>query len=401
MSPQSIVEAMPTTVSDSNAQPGPPGRKSAAGTAGAADMLTRLHELSISGLPLMYEPAERMFVFRVRPNAGGLVREGLSRRYTAITAIGLAAHADAAEAVLGKGGIETVSSRILDDVATVTNMGDVALTLWAARALKQPELARALDRLRVLDPVNQPHPTVEVAWALSALCVDEDPMDARLRTELANRLLQAFNAETAIFPHMLGGASSARSHVACFADLVYPMQALARYGKLTGDQRALDAALRCARHICASQGSDGQWWWHYDVRTGHVVEGYPVYAVHQDAMAPMALFEVAEATGVNFDREIALGLSWLESSPELEGKSLIDPSAGIIWRKVARKEPNKLSRYMQAAASSVHPSLRAPGLDTIFPPETIDFEDRPYHLGWVLYSWPAARVARFRKEAGR
>jgi hypothetical protein len=68
---------------------------------------------------------------------------------------------------------------------------------------------------------------------------------------------------------------------------------------------------------------------------------------------------------------------------------------------VARKEPNKLSRYMQAAASSVHPSLRAPGLDTIFPPETIDFEDRPYHLGWVLYSWPAARVARFRKENGR
>lgn len=400
MSPQSTVEEMPTTISDSNPHQGP-GREPARPNAGAQDILARLYDLSISGLPLMYDPSDRMFVFRVRPSDGGLVREGLSRRYTAITAIGLAVHDGASEAVLGPGGIESVYGRILNDVGTVTNMGDVALTLWAGRALKQTGLSPALDRLRALDPVQQPHPTVEVAWALSSLCVDNDPMDARLRTDLANRLIQSFNAESAIFPHMLGGASSGRSHVACFADLVYPMQALARYGALTGDQRALDAALRCARHTAASQGSAGQWWWHYDVRTGRVVEGYPVYAVHQDSMAPMALFEVAEATGANFDREIALGLSWLESSPELGGKSLIDSSAGIIWRKVARKEPNKLSRYMQAAASSVHPSLRAPGLDTIFPPETIDFEDRPYHLGWVLYSWPAARVARFRKENGR
>ena len=39
-------------------------------------------------------------------------------------------------------------------------------------------------------------------------------------------------------------------------------------------------------------------------------------------------------------------------------------------------------------------------MNTLFPPTAIDFEDRPYHLGWILYAWPpigrrmAARVAR-------
>ena len=161
---------------------------------------------------------------------------------------------------------------------------------------------------------------------------------------------------------------------------------------------SLDTALAAARRFCALQGEDGQWWWHYDVRTGRVIEGYPVYAVHQDSMAPMALLEVQDATGQSFAREIARGLQWLASAPELQGGSLIDDQAGIIWRKVARREPAKLSRYLQAAASSVHPSLRVPALDWILRPTTIDYEDRPYHLGWVFYAWSNARVDRFSRE---
>ena len=160
----------------------------------------------------------------------------------------------------------------------------------------------------------------------------------------------------------------------------------------------VDASLACARHFCALQGDKGQWWWHYDVRSGRVIEGYPVYAVHQDSMAPMALLEVQDATGHSFAREIALGMSWLEASPELEGGSLIDDNAGIIWRKVARREPAKLSRYLQAAASGVHPTLRVPGIEKILRPTAIDYEDRPYHLGWVLYAWSTAHAARFTKE---
>ena len=75
----------------------------------------------------------------------------------------------------------------------------------------------------------------------------------------------------------------------CFADFVYPIQALSHYHMALGCPEAMDAATRCADRMCKLQGPAGQWWWHFDVRTGQGVERYPVYAVHQEAMAPMAL----------------------------------------------------------------------------------------------------------------
>jgi hypothetical protein len=196
-----------------------------------------------------------------------------------------------------------------------------------------------------------------------------------------------------MFPHNLGGrAGGLRGHVCCFADLVYPVHALARYAELFGDAEARDVALRGAGAMCARQGPDGQWWWHYDRRTGEIVERYPVYAIHQDAMAPMALLALERAAGVDLRPPIAKGLAWLTHAPELGGGSLIDEDAGLIWRKVARREPRKLSRFAQAAASRLHPALRAPGLDTLFPPCAVDYEDRPYHLGWLLHAWPAGRA---------
>jgi hypothetical protein len=120
--------------------------------------------------------------------------------------------------------------------------------------------------------------------------------------------------------------------------------------------------------------------------------------VHQDAMAPMALFAAEEVTGADFSTAIDLGLTWLARAPELSGGSLIDDKADLIWRKVARREPRKVSRYVQAATSRAHPSLRVPGLGVLFPPVAVDYEDRPYHPGWLLYTWSPARVARW--EAG-
>ena len=117
------------------------------------------------------------------------------------------------------------------------------------------------------------------------------------------------------------------------------------------------------------------------------MESYPVYAIHQDAMAPMALRALKDAGGGDFDACIDRGLQWLESAPELEGGSLVDERAQMVWRKVARREPLKVSRFVQAACSRVHPALRAPGLDALFPPVAIDREDRPYHWGWFLYAW--------------
>ena len=256
-----------------------------------------------------------------------------------------------------------------------------------------PDRQGLVRRLVELQPVEASHPTVEIAWTLSALTLDQDSPVADLRQRIARRLIASQPASDA-FPHVLGsGRSVFRSHVCCFADLVYPVQALSLFATRTADAPARQAALRGAELMMRRQGSEGQWWWHYDVRTGAVIEGYPVYAVHQDSMAPMALLAAQEATGVDVSGAIQLGLRWLESSPELRGGSLIDGEAGLIWRKVARREPRKLSRGLQAAASRVHPSLRVPGLGRLLPPVAIDHEDRPYHLGWLLHAFPSARTA--------
>jgi hypothetical protein len=152
------------------------------------------------------------------------------------------------------------------------------------------------------------------------------------------------------------------------------------------DPSALQAAGRCAARICELQGPAGQWWWHYDVRDGRVVEGYPVYSVHQHAMAPMALFELHEAGGADFLQATSDGVGWLSGHPEVE-EQLVCPALNVIWRKAGRREPGKLVRALSAASTAIRQGLHVPGLNLMFPPSRIDHECRPYELGWLLYAW--------------
>jgi len=73
----------------------------------------------------------------------------------------------------------------------------------------------------------------------------------------------------------------------------------------------------CAEAICRMQGPSGQWWWHYDARNGRIFERYPVYAVHQDGMAPMALFALGEVARLDFSEPIYKGLAWISGNNEL------------------------------------------------------------------------------------
>ena len=164
------------------------------------------------------------------------------------------------------------------------------------------------------------------------------------------------------------------------ADQVYPIQALSRLVAATGDAAALTAAETCAAQICDLQGDAGQWWWHYDVRDGTVVERYPVYSVHQHAMGPMALHELAEAGGTRHDHAVELGLSWLETHPEVL-EDLVSERHGLVWRKVGRRDRRKAVRKIAAVATALAPGRRPPGLDLLFPATEVDHECRPYELG--------------------
>jgi hypothetical protein len=359
-------------------------------------LLERLRAMAWRGLARMYQPEARLFVFRHRRGPDGTIRaEGLSRRYTAIVLIGLAEEdPDRAAEVLAGHDPREVCGWLAAEAERIDNLGDAALCLWAAARLGYPHREPLRQRFMSLGPLALPQPTVELAWALDAVLSDAHDESATLAPALATRLLKAFSPRGRLFPHHVGVTGGWRAHVACFADQVYPIHALANYARRGWPEadRALETAAQVAEQICARQGPAGQWWWHYDCRTGDVIEGYPVYAVHQDAMAPMALLALAEAGGPFLSDALARGLDWLVASPELDGGSLVDTEADLIWRKVARREPAKVVRAAQAFASRLHPRLRLPAADRLFPPRVVDEEDRPYHLGWLLYTWSRERL---------
>jgi hypothetical protein len=368
--------------------------------ASAREEVARLRALAPAALARMYVPGEHLFAFRVVPADGGTTRQGLSRRYTAITLIGLAADGLDASLVLGAHTVREVCDRLIAHLPQVTDLGEAALIAWAAGALGHPGEAEARRALAALGPAEGTRPTVESAWALVALTLAGEAGDEPLRRALAGRMMSAFNSESGLFAHAVGPARGLRTHVCCFADQVYPIFALSLHAARSGDRDALAMADGCAARICGLQGEAGQWWWHYDHRTGSVVEGYPVYAIHQDAMAPMALLALEASGGTSRAAHVVRGLAWLAEAPELGGGSLIDATAEMVWRKVARREPHKAARYLQAAASHLRPGLRAPGIDLLFPPGAVDFEDRPYHWGWFLYAWSATANARRLAGAG-
>ena len=68
-------------------------------------------------------------------------------------------------------------------------------------------------------------------------------------------------------------------------------------------------------------------------------------------------------------------------------RCLIDDDLALIWRKVHAPARAKWSASLRAAASRLHPRLRLRWLNALLRPTVIDYEDRPYHLGWILHTW--------------
>ena len=353
---------------------------------------------SCRALPQMYRPDRQEFVQTVRrdpPAPGGLRQEGDNLRYGAIVSLGAAwLTVDRQREILAGGTASDLVGVLAQRAVAAVDLGGAALAGWAAAEVRREAPEALFDRLVKEVKRSGAQATVDYAWTLTALLAAQELSDFGTPAEQAAERLLGAQGDNGIFPHALPAETLGRyrAHVGCYADQVYPIQALARYYVATGDPRARDAADRCAAQIVRQQGAAGQWWWHYDLRTGDVVEGYPVYSVHQHAMGPMALFDLYEAGGSEHGAAIARGLSWLRRHPETTDE-LLDDRSGAIWRKVGRREPRKAVRSIRSVATSLRPRMRVTPLDRIFPPGRVDHECRPYELGWLLYAWLAAGVA--------
>jgi hypothetical protein len=362
----------------------------AAASPGASALVHRLLDVSVASLPRAYRDGD--FVFRLdgeRSPDGTwrLIQSGTSHRYSAIAALGLLRLPVATQReVLGGTTCGDLVTRLTSQLDQQTSLGDVALTCWAAAEADHAALPDALARLAEIDRHAQPVYVVDAAWAVSALVAARTHVDVEEHLESARRRLLGARGNVA-YPHLAGpGAAWHRAHVGSFADQVYPVQALARLHGSADDPQALAVADLVASVICSAQGDGGQWWWHYDSRTGEVIEGYPVYSVHQHAMAPMVLLDLAEAGGQSHIDAICRGVLWLADPPE-KAEELVLDEPPIIWRKVARADRRKLVRGLRAASTRIRPGQRLGVLDWFFPPGTVDHECRPYELGWPLLAW--------------
>lgn len=315
--------------------------------------------------------------------------EGESLRYTAMVALGLSKlDLDGQRSVLGDLTAADLAQHAAARAELSDDAGAIALAVWASAEAGGVYAGNLMRRLDALMQSGSPVDTVDCSWILCAGIAALNLGETRGIVERSRALLLAEQSRSGLFPHRLPNASNdrMRRHVGCFADQVYPIQALSRFAAITGDESALVAADRCAARICALQGEDGQWWWHYDTRDGSVVEGYPVYSVHQHAMAPMALLDLRAAGGTDYISAIEKGLRWLDSHPE-KSEDIVSPSLGVVWRKIARREPPKATRTLSALTTGLKPGFRLPGLNLVFPPAVIDYECRPYEFGWMLYAW--------------
>jgi hypothetical protein len=356
-------------------------------SSGHQDFVRRMVDLAVRGLPPGYADGGFVFTRRGRQDAGGTwtaVPEGRSVRYSAIVALGVASLEETRQrAALAGDSVLDLVGNLVKRLPEVTGPGDAALICWAAAEAGHADVDLALSRLAELDTGPQIY-TVEAAWALAALVAAGVTGE---RVERARERLLGGLAGNRLYPHALGAGPLVpryRAHVGCFADQVYPLQALARLHAATGDAAALRAAEQVARGICQAQGPQGEWWWHYDARTGSVVEGYPVYSVHQLSMAPMALLDLADAGGTAYVAEISKGLDWM-----IERPALVLDELALTWRKEARADPRKLVRGLRAVATGVHAGMRLGVLDRVYPPVAVDRECRPYELGWLLFAWLA------------
>jgi hypothetical protein len=318
--------------------------------------------------------------------------EGHSVRYAAIAALGLATLPTERQRELLDGETAAdVAHQAAGEAAHGRDPGAAALAAWAVAEIcgeADPTLLHGLDQhLAFATRV----PTVAVAWALTAAVAAAPYADTGSLRHRALTLLREHVGPQGLYPHLTRtpqhpAANGLRGHVGSFADQIYPTQALARAATLTGDADLLALADLTADRLVALQGTAGQWWWHYDSRGGTVVERYPVYSVHQHAMAPMVLHELHEHGGSDHRDAVSAGLGWLRHHPETV-EELISERFGLIWRKVARREPRKAARGLGAAVTALVPGSEIPGLDRVLPPRVVDHECRPYELGWLLYAW--------------
>ena len=356
-----------------------------------------LISLAVRGLVAMFDKDKQLFCHRLLRTEDGLVREGLSPRYTIMTLLGLRE--------LELAGMDSpfdtqaIYTSFIRDTNWIQGAGDLGLLMWLTASFdpdKLEGLFSTFDCETVLDRYSdaQEARTMELAWFLAGLAHAAET-STKLISTLTDFSVETYHrieenqGEYGFFGHMSTKNSLAgrlRGRVGSFADQVYPIYAISKFAKIFQVEDPLGPALECATAVCAAQGESGQWWWLYDAQSGRVSSRYPVYSVHQHGMAPMGLYAVEEATGQCFKQFIYKGLCWIYGANELN-VDMRDSTENLIWRCILPR--NSQSKYWEMALNII----RSPNEHAQVRSLKILYEQRPYEFGWLLFALARNSVA--------
>lgn len=345
-----------------------------------------LVRIAVHGLENMYDEKERLFCYRSALTGGRLLNEGHSIRYSLISLLGLFRYEDR----VGRSSfdIPLLLDSLLRRCDRIDSLGDIGLLLWLC-SLAEPSRIREIANLTPLNSAMDRYRdgsmrlTTELSWFLAGLVyavrarVDVGVEVEQMARDVSGHLRKNWGRK-GIFSHqaMTNMSGLLRGRIGCFADQVYPIYALSKFFETFEDDEAKAIVKECVVRICEHQGSMGQWWWHYDALTGRVRGHYPVFSVHQHAMAPMALIAAGGVTGADYSTYLYKGLDWIAGKNELS-LNLVDPTKGMIWRSLSESRAKML---LELAISGILPFQTSRG--RVFPL----YECRPYCLGWLLYA---------------
>jgi len=309
---------------------------------------------------------------------------GVSVRYSIVVLLGLLKRAP--ESSSRSIDFEDLHRLIVARVGTL-GIGDLSLLLWAESRMGSLEARDTVARLEFRSRNESTLAALEgmeAAWfvlgAIEAVAAGLAPRS--LFDRAYAHLLTRRSRSSPLLRHTADGTW--RSKLPNFATEVYGLLALAETARHGLVQAAAAHARNLADKLIELRLADGGWPWLYHADHAVVVEPYEVYSVHQDAMAPMALFALAEAVGdQSYAVAAAEGLQWCFGRNEL-GFAFYDQARLFAHRSIKRRGPaHQVSLWVNVGLGGLLGRTSRIGMGGV----EVNATCRPYHLGWILEAW--------------
>jgi len=351
--------------------------------------VSALCSIATKALLALFDGTEMLFSRRITLRGREFRRELASRRRTVVALLGL--HRLAGSGQRQPFDLPCIETAVFQDRRWIKGIRDLGILIQFAAEYspdRLPSLAENFDFAKALEifPDGREARTAALSGFLAGISHARlsyrdalpDLTDVAVDTY---HLLEANQGANGIFAHAgLPGLFQQpfSNRFGTIADQMHAIYALTTFARAFEIEEPLADALNCANATRALQGDKGQWWFLYDKRSSRVVNRYPVFSIYQNGIAPMALLQLSEATGQNFDDAICSGLSWVAGANEL-GVDLRDRQHGIIWDSIEPR--SRITNFCEQALNFIQNSGKSHDENL-----RIRFEARPDHFGWLLYA---------------